>query len=280
MFTIDRSKWLALACLAWAALTPAPAAAWGPDGHDLVGKVADQHLDLRARQAINELLQGHQYQSLSDRRLPNWADAIRSQRRVPGEVSPRWPSGTTSTCRCEARAWRRSTSRAILCGRGLCVLGALKRFRGDAQGRDQADGRIGGRRCSSSPTIVGDLHQPLHCAERDNDRGGNLVRVTTSGDDRHVTNLHKLWDTELVHDAMGPLTVGDYASRLTNALSTERRKAFQKGTLEDWILDSHKIAREKVYKDRGVDHSGPTTAPHTLSGELHRRPGPRPSRSS
>jgi 2-phospho-L-lactate guanylyltransferase (CobY/MobA/RfbA family) len=43
--------------------------------------------------------------------------------------------------------------------------------------------------------------------------------------------------------------MADYATRLTITLSTDKRKEYQKGTLEDWIMDSHKIARKVVYVD-------------------------------
>src|SRR5262249_26204871 len=67
-----------------------------------------------------------------------------------------------------------------------------------------------------------------------------------------------------VREAVGPLTLEDYATRLSSTLSTEKRKAFQKGTIEDWIIESHKIAREKVYKDKDamIPADG---SPHTLS---------------
>ena len=37
--------------------------------------------------------------------------------------------------------------------------------------------------------LVGDVHQPLHCAERDGDRGGNDFELRGS-----LRNLHSLWD--------------------------------------------------------------------------------------
>ena len=57
---------------------PARATAWGRDGHAIVGKIADKYLSEKARAAIKELLADHEYKSLADERLPNWADAIRS----------------------------------------------------------------------------------------------------------------------------------------------------------------------------------------------------------
>ena len=40
--------------------------------------------------------------------------------------------------------------------------------------------------------VVGDLHQPLHCAERAGDKGGNGVAL-----DGAIQNLHALWDDAL-----------------------------------------------------------------------------------
>ena len=57
---------------------PTRALAWGKDGHEIVGKIAEKHLDKRAREAVEELLKDHQFKSLSDTKLVNWADAIRS----------------------------------------------------------------------------------------------------------------------------------------------------------------------------------------------------------
>jgi hypothetical protein len=74
-----------------------------------------------------------------------------------------------------------------------------------------------------------------------------------------------LWDTPLVEEAMGPCTAADYASRLTNALSAEQRKELQKGTVEDWVIEGYKVARAKVYRDKGVALPGPGGARHTLS---------------
>ncbi len=37
--------------------------------------------------------------------------------------------------------------------------------------------------------LVGDVHQPLHCAERGGDKGGNDFRIRGS-----LNNLHSLWD--------------------------------------------------------------------------------------
>lgn len=250
---------LGLACMT---LAPSNASAWGKDGHDIVGRVADKHLTSRARNAIDELLQDHQFRSLADGRLPTWADSIRSSStfRKKYPKMAQWHYIDVSI----------DTDLAMIdlknfCEHDNCVLGAIKKFKTIV--KDPAKPMQDRREALFFIAhFIGDLHQPLHCAERNNDKGGNMVKVHVAAGDRHVTNLHKVWDTELVEEAVGQVSLADYATRLTNSLSTERRKAFQKGTLEDWILESHKLARTKVYLDKGqaIPANGD---PHTLSGD-------------
>lgn len=251
---------IAASAVVGTAASPSRARAWGKDGHELVGKIADKHLNTRTRAAIDELLQDHQFRSIADGRLANFADTIRGsvvfRRKFP-------KMGQFHFIDIPIDADLANLDLARFCDDGDCVLGATKRFQAvlkdptkPAQDRREAMFFI--------VHFVGDLHQPLHCAERNGDRGGNLVRVHMAAGDRHVTNLHKVWDTDLVEEAVGPLALADYAARLSNTLGTEARKKFQAGKLEDWILDSHQIAREKVYVDKGepIPADGP---PHTLS---------------
>src|SRR5262245_57379218 len=68
----------ALAALATMLGLPNRTMAWGPKGHEIVGKIADKHLSKQARLEINLLLEGHQFKGLSDGKLTNWADTIKS----------------------------------------------------------------------------------------------------------------------------------------------------------------------------------------------------------
>lgn len=62
--------------------------------------------------------------------------------------------------------------------------------------------------------FIGDLHQPLHCADN-HDRGGNEVKVMIG---RRHENLHAVWDDNVV-EALGrdPETV---VSRLENNITS------------------------------------------------------------
>jgi hypothetical protein len=251
---------MAVAC-ASALLCPSRALAWGRQGHEITGRIADKHLDDKARAAIAELLKGDQFQSLSDGRLNSWADAIRSSAAFRRKYSrmAEW-----HYINIDVAADPDRLDMAKFRGDGNNVLDAILKLREvlkdkakPAQERREALFFI----CH----FIEDLHQPLHCADREKDRGGNLVRVRLPGDDGSEYNLHAVWDTPLVEAAMGPCTPADYASRLTNGLSAERRKELQKGTVEDWVVEGYKIASAKVYTDKGTALPGQGGARHTLS---------------
>jgi hypothetical protein len=242
---------------------PTRAAAWGNRGHEVVGKIADKFLTRQARNAIDELLQNNQFQSLSDGRLTNWADLIKNSA-VYRRKYPKMNEWHYIDLDVDAKledvklADFRDKDNALM---------ALNKFRAVLKDPTQPpqDRR---EALFFIAHIVGDIHQPLHCATRNNDRGGNQVKILLPGNDRHETNLHRVWDNDLVAEAIGPLTPADYATRLTLGSSTEKRKQYQKGTIEDWILEAHKIARARAYIDRGKPiPRKPSEWPYRLSDD-------------
>ena len=64
--------------------------------------------------------------------------------------------------------------------------------------------------------FVGDLHQPLHAADR-HDKGGNSLIVFQG---RRRSNLHRVWDEDVV-EALGP---DPMASRPISRPGFRRRK--------------------------------------------------------
>lgn len=84
------------------------------------------------------------------------------------------------------------------CPRNQCVVAKIGRYF-----RIQRDGsRSDADREEALKFVihfVGDVHQPLHAADR-HDRGGNDVRVVYAVRD---VNLHHVWDTELVEAEAG-----------------------------------------------------------------------------
>ena len=47
--------------------------------------------------------------------------------------------------------------------------------------------------------FVGDIHQPLHCVDRNGDKGGN-AQLVFYREQKAATNLHRVWDTFILRD--------------------------------------------------------------------------------
>jgi hypothetical protein len=97
--------------------------------------------------------------------------------------------------------------------------------------------------------LVGDVHQPLHCATRvsagvkSGDRGGNGVRLAAGcpecGD---ATELHGFWD-----GVVGETNRATIAATFAQTLSAADATAGGVVDVERWITDSFDLARAKVY---------------------------------
>jgi len=105
--------------------------------------------------------------------------------------------------------------------------------------------------------FVGDIHQPLHCAERDGDKGGNTRLVFYPGA-RRAVNLHSVWDNSLLKDDMHGRRVLEHAEAIDKRVSDKDRAAWAQGTPEDWANESHRAAIENAYADVPADGPPPT----------------------
>ncbi len=103
--------------------------------------------------------------------------------------------------------------------------------------------------------MVGDIHQPLHCANRfigtKSDGGGNSVVVTGSAGD-----LHTFWD-----DLPGLGETKNYpvAVKFATSLTPADPKAAADTTVADWAQESYKLAVSDVYTAPILVGLGPYT---------------------
>lgn len=100
--------------------------------------------------------------------------------------------------------------------------------------------------------FVGDLHQPLHAGEKD-DQGGNKVSADYGDFTAKRLNLHSIWDGYLAERAIstGPNLVRRY--------STAERAKVAAGSVTDWSRESWAVARDVTYATAiGGDPCGPT----------------------
>jgi hypothetical protein len=215
---------IALIAVAVSPATPT-ASRWWDLGHREVARLAELRLTPHVRDAIRDILGG---QSLADASV--WADNIKNYRHDADPlhyVNIPLPD----TVYLPARH----------CGRGRCIIAAIEHDR-------QVLADPAATRSDRAEALrflihfMGDLHQPLHVADN-HDRGGNERPVTLLG---HLTNLHKVWDGELI-DSSGVSEEAYFAHlrRLTDSLDV---RALERGTVVDWAMEGHRISVKRVYR--------------------------------
>ena len=84
--------------------------------------------------------------------------------------------------------------------------------------------------------LVGDVHQPFHCGQRD-DRGGNDFPIAGMG---HIRNLHALWD-----EGVGLFTPSTSVADLAESIMSEypTPPPPDTGSAGDWARESWSIAK-------------------------------------
>jgi hypothetical protein len=184
-------------------LLPSVASGWGGTGHQVVALVAEDMLDGPAQKGIRELLGDAK---ISDAEIANWADEIRRERRETAS----WhyvniPYDATGFDR--ARDGRDGNNVVEAIERQLKVLA-------------DRDAPVDHRREALKfvTHFVGDMHQPLHCADRNGDKGGN-ARLVFFPNQAKAVNLHSAWDTQMVKEAMKSARVAPYAEALRKRIS-------------------------------------------------------------
>jgi hypothetical protein len=93
--------------------------------------------------------------------------------------------------------------------------------------------------------LVGDIHQPLHCGYAE-DKGGNTINVTFLGE---ATNLHKVWDTELINAA--GITLNDCLKK-ANEMTAEEKKKIQTADVEVWVKESRELLKNVYDFDKNI----------------------------
>jgi hypothetical protein len=206
-----------------ALLCATPLFGWGPEGHNLVARIAEAQLTPAAKARVVEIL-GPASTMAS---VSSWADEIRRSR---PETGP-WHY-------IDIPIDKPHLDMARDCPKGDCVIAKIEELQVTLKDPATAPEK---RREALMFLIhfVGDMHQPLHCSDN-NDKGGNTVKIQFMD---HPGNLHGLWDSGLLN-RMGK--EDELFARLS-AESSSHKKKYAKGTVRDWAEQSHRMARKVVY---------------------------------
>jgi hypothetical protein len=228
------SVFLVLACaLAWVS----PCFGWGADGHRIVAFIATARLTPQAKEDVKALLGNA---TLVD--VASWPDQIRQER---PETGP-WHYVDIPVNAASYDAARDGKD-------GNNVIDAIDKFE-KVLGDPSAPLAKRAEALKFVVHFCGDIHQPLHCAERDHDKGGN-ARLVFFLDRQMAVNLHACWDSWILLDSKGTTSDSVYAGALSARISQAQAAEWVKSTPVDWANESHQLAVDVVYKN--VPEGGP-----------------------
>ena len=220
--------------------------AWGPVGHDVVAYIAEDNLSPSAKFKIQQILGPNT--SLAD--ISNWADDIR---RSHSNTAP-W-----HFIDIPVRQKVSESDESKFCPDGDCVVAQINLEIALLKNPSQSSLK----KLEALKFLVhfmGDLHEPLHCAD-DGDRGGNEKEVryrspgVRSRSGRKI-KLHALWDHLI--EVKTQEEPRELATKLDGQFTGPEKSKWRTGKPEDWAWESYLIAKKDIYSEFSP---GPTSDP-------------------
>lgn len=172
---------------------------WGATGHRAVSLIADQHLNKKARLAIEKILQGQPLAMTG-----SWMDEIRSDSLY--DYAETWHYTTIEDN--ETYEQSKKNPKGDIVEALERIIAALKSKKLSA--KEEAE------HLKMLIHLIGDIHQPLHVGR--NDQGGNSIKVTWFGSN---SNLHRVWDSDMIDGSK--LSYTELANALPKADATRIR---------------------------------------------------------
>lgn len=219
-------------------MTPAVVLSWGEEGHRIVGEEALTLLDETARTAVLGILSNGLDPGIGE--TCNWPDQVRETAQWEWSAPLHFVNIPRSS---------RHYERQRDCPDGLCVTEGIIEYANELTqtGLDSI------RRWQALAWVchlVGDLHQPLHAAYKD-DRGGNLVQIEYRAES---DDLHEFWDQVVVEERLGP---EDRWERVLEAPSWQRpANSWNPRETARWTDESHALAARFAYPPGRVISEG------------------------
>lgn len=195
---------------------------WGATGHRVTGLIAERHLTKKAKKKIQQILNGESLAMAS-----NWMDEILSDSTYNYATNWHWttiPDGG----KYEDVALNPDGKIIMMLEK---IIQELKT--GNLTPKQELEN------LKFLIHLVGDIHQPLHVG-KPGDRGGNSIKVNWF---RNDTNLHTVWDSEMINGSRLSYT------ELADALGTPEKDQvakWQSASVRDWAYESMSF-RPQVY---------------------------------
>jgi hypothetical protein len=199
-----------------------PAWAWGPTGHRATGLIAEQYLNAKTKKRIAVILEQESLAMVS-----TWMDDIRSDSTYNYAID--WHYTTIPDGK------RYSDVEANPDGK---VVMMIEKFV-----KELKSGKLTAKQereyLKMLVHLVGDIHQPLHVG-KPGDRGGNDVKLKWF---RNDSNLHRVWDSEMIDDTKLSFTeLSQFLIRPDKLVAQQ----WQAASVRDWAQESM-MYRPQVY---------------------------------
>jgi hypothetical protein len=195
---------------------------WGYTGHRTIGLITENHLNLKAKAAVKNLLGDT---SIAD--ACTWADDARREPQF--KETGNWhflnlPLGLNFK---DFKQYIDTIGKDNVYS---ALMNAERVLRDKKSTKEQQVHSL-----KFLMHFVGDLHQPMHIS-RAEDKGGNTIQLNYEG---KGTNLHSLWDTRMLEHQ--GLNFTQLAAKYDQMSATDI-KQWQKDPLITWIWESYQIS--------------------------------------
>jgi hypothetical protein len=234
-------------------LATVPALGWGNVGHRAVAILAAERLTPAAKAQIADLLDAPDAAAGMEQ-VASWADEIRGSR-----------PETSGWHYVDIEIATNGYNAAVDCKDGDCVVAQIHKDITILKDKSLAK-PVRAEALRFLIHFVGDIHQPLHCADN-NDKGGNAVTVYVNG---KRSNLHSIWDTAVVNAIS--TSPGKVAAQISQRLTPALARQWQGGTPEQWANEGFLVAKTQIYAQ--FPGSGATQASIILNPDYPAQQGP------
>lgn len=226
---------------------PSPARAWSRFGHDVIVSIALKNVRPATRRAVAalfahaDLVETPRCSAATLSLAGSWADCVRNDK-ATGKATEPWHYQDVALCK--------PFDLKAACKDGNCVSAQIERNEAvlanhAAPLHDRVEALL------YLIHFVGDLHQPLHASNRDNE-GGNKQPASYGIYAGQKLSLHRVWDLYLAERAFTT------PPALVRSYSPAERARIARGTVADWSRESWQVARDIAYASAfGGDPCGP-----------------------
>jgi hypothetical protein len=240
-------------CAATACLGTHAAMAWGDEGHEAIGLIAEHYLTPTTRSRVIALLKGDA-SGLVARDIAHeatWADKYRDSDRDSSKVRFRatrdWHfvdleiDGMDLNRACDGRRPLPAGTPASKGPPDDCIIDKIDQFSSElaSPATDTEERHLA---LQFLLHFVGDLHQPLHASD-DHDQGGNQKTANASG--IGTEKLHYDWDVPFV--ARLGASPEEIAQKLIAGIADAERAQWARGSATDWAVETYRISKAHAY---------------------------------